>query len=104
MVVESQQEPLLERTAMKKTILALGCTATLFGAGCIGPNNAYNAVQNWNAQLTETRIVNELLFLLGWIIPAYPLIWTGDLLIFNSIEFWGGENPIPRPEPFAHPE
>ena len=28
------------------------------------------------------------------IIPAYEICILGDGLIFNSIEFWGGNNPI----------
>ena len=89
---------------MKKTILAIACSATLFGTSCIGPNNAFNAVQNWNAKLTNIRLVNEGIYLVAWIIPAYPLIWASDQLIWNSVQFWGGENPIPSPPPFTHPE
>ena len=29
-----------------------------------------------------------------WVIPVYQLALTGDLLIFNAIEFWDGDNPI----------
>ena len=28
------------------------------------------------------------------ILPAYELCCLGDVLIFNSIEFWGGQNPV----------
>jgi hypothetical protein len=30
------------------------------------------------------------------ILPVYGLCTLGDALIFNSIEFWGGENPIQK--------
>ncbi len=36
----------------------------------------------------------ELVFLGLIIIPAYGLFSFGDAIIFNSIEFWGGSNPI----------
>ena len=89
---------------MKKTILGLSCGLTMLGASCIGPNNAFNQVNNWNAHLTKIPIVNELLYFVMWWIPVYPIVWLGDQLIFNSVEFWGGENPIPRAEEFSHPE
>jgi hypothetical protein len=31
------------------------------------------------------------------IIPVYGIAYLGDIIIFNSIEFWGGENPISPP-------
>lgn len=34
-----------------------------------------------------------------WILPVYPLCLAGDIVIFNSIEFWGGNNPINEPDP-----
>ena len=38
--------------------------------------------------------MDEIAFLGCIILPAYTIATLGDALIFNSIEFWGGENPI----------
>jgi hypothetical protein len=29
-----------------------------------------------------------------WVVPAYELILLGDILIFNTVEFWTGSNPL----------
>ena len=89
---------------MKKTLLALGCAAAMFGTSCIGPNNLFNSAINWTGKATDTKFVNELIFLGLYIIPVIPICLWIDLLIFNSIEFWGGDNPISDPGEFALPE
>ena len=38
---------------MKKAILATALASSLFVSSCLGPNNAQNAINNWNADLTE---------------------------------------------------
>jgi hypothetical protein len=86
---------------MKKTITALALAATLGTTSCVGPDNAYNSVLSWNSRVSESKFVNELVFLGCWIVPVYQIAMFGDHLIFNSIEFWGGENPISKPEPFT---
>jgi len=84
---------------MKKVTLAL-ILALGLGVSCVGPYNAFNGVSSWNSRATESKWLNELIHIGLWIIPVYPLAVVGDYLIFNSIEFWGGENPIGAPEPF----
>ena len=96
--------PPIETIAMKKTILALGCAAAMFGTSCIGPNNAFNSINNWNGTVTTSKWLNELIFIVAWIVPVYPIAWIGDVLLFNSVEFWGGEPLIEHPGTFALPE
>ena len=82
--------------------LALGvCLAV---TSCIFPNNAYNSLATWNSKLTDSKYVNELAFLGLNIVPVYSLFLVGDYLIFNSWEFWTGENLISKPEPFKPQE
>lgn len=76
--------------------LALGLTTT----SCIGPNHAYNSLGSWNSTVSENKFLNELVFIGMHVVPAYPLCFAGDLIIFNSIEFWSGNNPIPTPGDF----
>jgi hypothetical protein len=36
-----------------------------------------------------------------WFIPVYELALLCDGVVFNSIEFWGGKNPIDPPAAFT---
>ena len=83
---------------MKKFFLASACALSLLATSCLGPNNAFNNLNHWNQHVTENKWGNEGIFLVLNIIPVYGLFYYGDILIFNSIEFWGGKNPI---EPHA---
>lgn len=81
---------------MKKTITAL-CAAALLSTSCLGPYNAFNSVSSWNSKATDNKFLNELIYIGLYIVPVYQLAAFGDAVIFNSIEFWGGENPIGKP-------
>ncbi len=87
---------------MKKTLTALALVATLGGTSCVGPYNAFNSVASWNSRVSDSKFLNELVYLGLMIVPVYPLASLGDALIFNSIEFWGGENPISKPQEFTN--
>ena len=87
---------------MKSKALLGALSLSLLGSSCLGPNNAYNSIRNWNANLTEQDWVDEVVFLGLNIVPVYGLAFMGDLLIFNTIDYWAGENPISDPGPFPH--
>jgi hypothetical protein len=84
---------------MRKLILSTALAASLFASSCLGPNNAQMSINNWNADLTEMNWLNEVLFII-------PMAWVqsfaqlGDVLIFNTMEYWGAENPISAPGEF----
>ena len=84
---------------MKKAILATALASSLFVSSCLGPNNAQNAINNWNADLTEMNWLNEVLFIIpfAWV---QGIAWLGDIVIFNTIEYWSGDNPIGDPGSF----
>ena len=84
---------------MKKSFLAAALALTMLGTSCLGPNNAFNGLNSWNHRVTDSKWANEGIFLVLNIIPVYGLFYLGDIIIFNSIEFWGGDNPIDRPAP-----
>lgn len=88
-----------------KTIAGgLGLAVALSTTSCIGPNNAYNSVLSWNSKVSESKFVNELVFLGLNIIPVYGLCLFGDYIVFNSVEFWTGSNWISKPEEFKPQE
>lgn len=78
---------------MKKAIAGMMIVCMVLGAGCTGPFNLTKSVHRWQTSF-ENRWVDELAFLGCIILPVYSLTTLGDALIFNSIEFWGGDNPI----------
>lgn len=85
---------------MKKSLLAGALALSLLSQGCLGPNNAYNGIRNWNAKVSDQDWVNEVLFLGMVIVPVYGVALLGDYVIFNTIDYWTGENPIKEPGPF----
>jgi len=87
---------------MKKSLTAIAMLAALGATSCVGPYNAFNSVSSWNSRVSESKFLNELVYIGLYIVPVYPIASFGDALIFNSIEFWGGENPISKPEAFTN--
>lgn len=85
---------------MKKAFLALALTVGLTTSSCLGPNNLYRSIQNWNAELSDMDWLNEIVFLGLNIIPVYGIALWVDYLIFNTINYWGGENVIDEPGAF----
>lgn len=70
--------------------LATGLTGTL--TGCIGSNAVTAKVMQFNVEVVDNRYarggVNMLLA------PVYAITVAVDYVLFNSIEFWAGKNPI----------
>ena len=82
---------------MRKPFQAATLAAILFlgsvTSGCYGPFNATRNLWHFNGTI-EGKWGQEAIFLAFSIIPVYAVFFLGDVLIFNSIQFWGGENPI----------
>ena len=77
---------------MKKAISGL-LAITILMAGCTGPFALTKKVHKWQRDF-DGKWVEELVFLGCVIIPVYGLTMLGDGIIFNSVEFWTGDNPI----------
>lgn len=77
---------------MRKIVVLLAAVA-FTQAACFGSFAATRALYRFNAGIGD-KWVNWAVFLGLNIIPVYSLFTLGDVLIFNSIEFWGGDNPI----------
>lgn len=68
-------------------------------AGCFGPFNLTRNVYHWNSSIKGSGEVNEkwmkeLVFFGMIVIPVYMFSALLDAFIFNSIQFWSGDNPI----------
>ena len=79
---------------MKKSLISVALTLGLLTPACLGPDNLYNGIKNWNAEVSSQDFVNELIYIGFWILPVYPIAALGDIVIFNTIEYWSGGNPI----------
>jgi hypothetical protein len=85
---------------MKKALAALVLALGLTGSGCLGPDHLYNSVKNWNAGLSEQDWINEAVFLGLTIFPVYGFALLGDIVIFNTIDYWTGKDTIKDPGEF----
>lgn len=92
------------KTLIRSAVATFALTACLGTTSCIGPNNLYDGIKSWNSRLSESKFVNELVFLAAYIIPVYPIALFGDLILFNSVEFWSGKNWIHKPDEFKPQE
>ena len=77
----------------KLLVCSLLCASFLF-TSCLGSFSAWNGLRDWNEDATDNKFVNNAIFWGLNIIPVYGLFYAGDVLIFNLIEFWSGDNPI----------
>lgn len=78
-------------------------TLSLLAAGCYGPFNLTRRLYQWNRQV-GTKWEQEFMFiLLAWT-PVYGITVLGDAIVFNSMEFWTGKNPVDPPRRSALPQ
>lgn len=78
----------------KVKIFVMAAALSVVLNSCLGSYSAFNGLRSWNENVVDNKFVNNLLFWGLWIVPVYPLFIAGDTLIFNTIEFWSGSNPI----------
>lgn len=73
---------------------AVALAATLFTSSCLGPNKLFEGLRDWNQEATEQDWVNEVIFLGLTIIPVYSLAYLADIVVMNTIEYWGGDDSM----------
>ena len=79
------------------TMFAGLVAATVLASGCYGPFNLTRRLYQWNDQAGSTKWEKEFIFiLLAWL-PVYGITMLGDAVVFNSMEFWTGNNPVDPP-------
>ena len=83
----------------KKTAIITAFLTLLFVCtSCFGPFNTCRRLKTWNREI-ENRWAGEGVYLLLSAAWVYRVAFVADAFVFNSIEFWGGENPIDPPAP-----
>ncbi len=82
---------------MKRRFLNVAIACLLLAStgmtSCIGSFGLSNKLLAWNKTI-DNKFVNELVFIVLNIVPAYPVAYLADLLVLNSIEFWSGSSPL----------
>ncbi len=78
---------------MKKTIAVL-ILAAFVTTGCTGSFNLTKKVYNFHRSQQPDKWKDELCFLVVALLPIYGFATFADAIVFNSIEFWTGENPV----------
>ncbi len=82
----------MKRKYFTVAVVALAC-GSLLTTSCIGSFALSNKLLTWNKQI-DNKFVNELVFFAFWILPVYEVSMLADVVVFNSIEFWSGSNPV----------
>lgn len=72
---------------------ALILGVTTFQTSCYGPFKLTNNLYEWN-DTVGSKFVNALIFFGLVIIPVYGVALLVDGVVFNTIEFFGGTNPV----------
>lgn len=62
-------------------------------AGCFGNFAATRKVYEFNESFGD-KWVNQVMFWVLNIVPVYSIASFADVVLFNTIEFWTGSNPI----------
>jgi hypothetical protein len=81
-------------TKMKKMALKIVGLTILASAltGCVGSNAVTGKVMKFNVEVVDNRYARAgVNFLLA---PVYGITTAADYVVFNSLEFWTGKNPI----------
>lgn len=86
--------------SIKSIAIALLLALTVAMSGCFGSMRATTHLKTWNREI-ENRWVGEGTYVLLRI-PyggVYTVVFLTDILGFNAVEFWGGENPVSPVDP-----
>jgi hypothetical protein len=71
-------------------------TCIFLCTGCMGNMGITQKVKKGNLSVTENRWGREVTFLGFQVLWVYRISALLDLIVFNSIEFWSGENSITK--------
>lgn len=85
----------MKRSLLKPLGVALTCSSLLFTSGCMGSFSLTHKIYRWNQHASGDRWINEIIFFVGAVIlPVYGLSLLADGVIFNSVQWWTGQNPV----------
>ena len=76
---------------MKKLLVVLLMVTVL--CGCFGKFQLTRNLYSWNKDVGN-KWAQEVVFLLLAVLPVYEVVGIMDIVFFNTLEFWTGENPL----------
>lgn len=83
------------KSRSSRLVAALFATfLSLHVSGCFGSFALTKKIYGINEGVSENKFVRWLVFLAFTIIPVYGVGTFLDAIVFNSIEFWSGSNPL----------
>ncbi|GAL11366.1 ABC-type multidrug transport system ATPase and permease component [Vibrio astriarenae] len=79
---------------MNNKIIKIGAVAgvVLALSGCVGSNAVTGKLMEFNVKAVDNRYARGGLNML--LAPVYGITVAADYIVFNSLEFWTGKNPI----------
>lgn len=79
---------------MKKSIAKLVAVAAVVSSlsGCVGSNAVTGYLMQFNLKAVDNRYARGGLNML--LAPVYGMTVAVDYVVFNSLEFWTGKNPL----------
>lgn len=84
--------PIHKEIKMKKLVATL-VLFTFVLTGCFGSFNLTRKVYQFNKSQGD-KWVQEIVFIVLVVVPVYGLSALADGVVFNSVEFWTGRNPV----------
>lgn len=83
----------ISKVAVKKVaIVAVVASLTTTLSACVGSNAVTDKVMQFNLEVVDNRYARGGVNIL--LTPVYALTLAVDIVVFNSLEFWTGENPL----------
>lgn len=73
-------------------LASIAMASLLLFSSCLGSFTLFNKYSSWNQRATKNKFLNEVIFILTS--PVYVIAGVADVLLFNTIEFWSGSNPL----------
>lgn len=83
----------MKRTIKLVSVLMLFVMLTVGVAGCLGNFAATNKVYDFNQSFGD-KWMNQIMFYVLVGVPVYEIALAADILLFNTLEFWTGSNPM----------
>jgi hypothetical protein len=88
----------------RKSVVCLALAGFMgISTACYGPFNLTKNVYHWNSGIkgsgeVSEKWMKELVFFGMIVVPVYMFSALLDAFIFNSIQFWSGDNPVKASE------
>lgn len=80
------------RGFLRSAVAILMIAAVIPSGGCYGSFPLTNLLYGANGKITNSRIIHSIVMIVLVIIPAYQICMIVDGIIFNSVEFWTGDD------------